>query len=192
MVVYNVDKNGTISESSESSTGRTPPGSSDLLPPVEEDNADARPIMATDREVGALRNVTAENAEGDKEWVMGSYHINDKIRLFPEETFGGDLKNEFLHMEIGLSKRPVSGGELQGIQMGLIAVNGPVEVMSMGCPMQQVEDMGCVSVEDLDLDTRQLGLQSVSWACLGSIPTQVNVPEVSSGSIAACSMKTQD
>ncbi|GAB4834729.1 hypothetical protein Ancab_032992 [Ancistrocladus abbreviatus] len=148
-----------------SGTGRTPPSSSDplsvntvsedtmsefqspineeLRQPEEEDNADARPIMATNKEVG-------------------------------------------------LWERPASGGELQGIRMGLTAVNGPTEVMSMGCPMQQVEDMGRVSAEDLDLDTRQLGLHLVGWAGLGSIPTQVNVPEVSLGSIADCSMKTQD
>ncbi|GAB4834728.1 transcriptional regulator [Ancistrocladus abbreviatus] len=61
-----------------------------------------------------------------------------------------------------------------------------------GMSIQQVEDMGRVSAKDLDLDTRQLGLPLVGWAGLGSIPTQVNVPEISLGSIAACSMKPQD
>ncbi|GAB4854393.1 hypothetical protein Ancab_022979 [Ancistrocladus abbreviatus] len=182
MVVHNVDRNGTISESSKSSTGRTPPGNSGPLPvdavsedaisefhspinkelrqPDEEDNVDARPIMAIDREEGALRNVFAENAEGDKEQAIGSYHINDKITLFLEETFG--------------------------------AVNGPVEVMSLGCSMQQVEDTGHVLVEDLDCDTRHMGLQSAGWAGLGSLPTQVNVPEASLGATIASSMTSQD
>ncbi|GAB4854385.1 hypothetical protein Ancab_022971 [Ancistrocladus abbreviatus] len=57
--------------------------------------------------------------------------------------------------------------------MGLIAVNGPAEVMSLGCSMQQVEYMGRVLVEDLDCDTRHMGLQSAGWAGLGSLPTQV-------------------
>ncbi|GAB4832604.1 hypothetical protein Ancab_006622 [Ancistrocladus abbreviatus] len=81
---------------------------------VEEHNADARPIMATDREVGALRNMAAENVVGDKERAMRSYHNNDKIILFLEDTFGGGLKNDFSHMEIGLSERLAIEGELQG------------------------------------------------------------------------------
>ncbi|GAB4859897.1 aryl-alcohol oxidase 3 [Ancistrocladus abbreviatus] len=64
--------------------------------------------------------------------------------------------------------------------------------MSLGSPMQQVEEMGCDLVEDLDYDTRHWGLHSAGWAVLGSLHNQGIVPEASLGDIADCSIQNQN
>ncbi|GAB4843282.1 hypothetical protein Ancab_013248 [Ancistrocladus abbreviatus] len=129
--------------------------------------------MAIDKEVGAFRSAAAEDVEGDKERAMRSYYNNDKISLFRK-----------ICLTIGFSERPASEEELQGTQMGLTEVIGLNEVMSKGCSLKQVEDLG--------LDSRPLGLHSVDWAGLGSIPTQFKVLEDSLGSISASSKQAQD
>ncbi|GAB4845438.1 hypothetical protein Ancab_038845 [Ancistrocladus abbreviatus] len=87
------NSNGKVSESSESGTGRNIAGSNGPVPvsaeaedviwefqslikdvlrqPEEEDNGEARILMATDREVGQLRTVFSEYADGDKERGYG-------------------------------------------------------------------------------------------------------------------------
>ncbi|GAB4842341.1 hypothetical protein Ancab_012311 [Ancistrocladus abbreviatus] len=181
MVVYNVDKNGTVSESSESGTGRNPSGSNgpvlvndeaedaiskfqspindELRQQEEEDNGDARTIMATDRE---------------------------------EEVVGGELKNELRQLEFGISERTASEGEMQGSRLGLSVDFGLAGVMSLGYQMQQVEKIGHASVEDLDCDTRQWGIQSAGWAGMDSVHVQGFVLEASSEDVVACSIQNQD
>ncbi|GAB4858383.1 hypothetical protein Ancab_009854, partial [Ancistrocladus abbreviatus] len=115
-------------------------------------------------------------ADGDKQQATGSYLINDKISLFPEEVFGGELKNEFRKVDLGNSERTASGGGIQEIRLGLSVDIGPVGVISLGSPMQQVEEMGCDLVEIPDCDLRHRGLQSAGWASLGNLHDQGIVP----------------
>ncbi|GAB4830656.1 hypothetical protein Ancab_039259 [Ancistrocladus abbreviatus] len=75
-----------------------------LRQPEEEDNGEATLLKATDREVGQLRSASAEYAHGDKEHATGSYPINDKLNLFPEEVGSGGLKNGFRNMDLSASE----------------------------------------------------------------------------------------
>ncbi|GAB4833664.1 hypothetical protein Ancab_031909 [Ancistrocladus abbreviatus] len=177
MVVCNVDSNGKASESSELGTRRNIAGNNDpdlvsaeaedvisefqssindvLRQLEEEDNGEARILKATYREVGQLRTVSAKYADGDKERAMGSYPINDNINLFPEEV---------------------------GIRLGLSEDIGPAGVMSLGSPMQQVEELGCHLVEALDYVSRHRGLH---------LHNQANTSEAPSGDIADVSIQNQ-
>ncbi|GAB4830668.1 hypothetical protein Ancab_039269, partial [Ancistrocladus abbreviatus] len=126
MVVCNIDSNRKASVSLESGTGRNITGNNSpdqvsakaedvisefqspindvLRQPEEEDNGEATLLKATDREVGQLRSASAEYAHGDKEHATGSYPINDKLNLFPEEVGSGGLKNGFRNMDLSASE----------------------------------------------------------------------------------------
>ncbi|GAB4845439.1 hypothetical protein Ancab_038846 [Ancistrocladus abbreviatus] len=81
---------------------------------------------------------------------------------------------------------------MQDIKLGLSVDIGPARVMSLGSPMQQVEEMGCDSVEVLDCVSKHRGLQSASWAGLGNLHNQANVLDTSLGDIAAFSIHNQN
>ncbi|GAB4833264.1 hypothetical protein Ancab_031511 [Ancistrocladus abbreviatus] len=201
------DRNGKVSESSESGTRRNIAGSNGPVPVNTEAedmisefqsliNDELRQpeeiLMATDREVGQSRIVSAEYADGDNERAMGSYLINDKISFFLEEVVGSELKNEFRKVDLNISERITGEGGIQGIRLGLSANIRPAGVISLGSPMQQVEEMGCDLVEVLDCDSRHRGLLLASWAGLGNVHNQGIAPEASSGDIATCSIQNQN
>ncbi|GAB4833851.1 hypothetical protein Ancab_032098 [Ancistrocladus abbreviatus] len=177
MVVCNIDSNRKASVSSESGTRRNIVGKNDLdlvsaeakdvisefQSPINDVLREATLLKATDKEVGQLRSASTEYADGDKEQATGSYPINDKLNLFPEE----------------------------GFRLGLSEDIGPVGVMSLGPPMQQGEELGYHSVEALNCVSRLRGLQVASWAGLGSMHNQANASKAPSRDIADVSIQNQ-
>ncbi|GAB4852072.1 hypothetical protein Ancab_016263 [Ancistrocladus abbreviatus] len=183
MVVGNIDSNGQALVSSKSGTGRNIAGNNDpdsvsanaedvisefrspindvLRQPEEEDNGEAMILKVIEMEVGQLISVSAKYADGDKEQATGSYPINDKLNLFPEEV------------------------------VGPIRRYWACEGNEPGSPMQQVEELGCHSVEALDCVSRLRGLQVASWASLGSLHKQANASEAPSRDIADVSIQNQ-